>query len=98
MTDDPDSDRDEGAATEASGDTPSPATGSGGTDLRRSLLWGAIGGLCFLVLHGAYLLAGGRFLGIVPVGGVAIVVTLAGTGGAHLLAARLGRPDANEQS
>ena len=37
---------------------------------RAALLWGAIGALAFLVLHGAYLLAGGPFLGLGPIAGV----------------------------
>ena len=40
--------------------------------LRDALAWGGVGSLVFLVLHQAYLLAGGRFLGFgVVVGGVA---------------------------
>ncbi len=39
-----------------------------------ALLWGAIGALGFLVLHGAYLLAGGPFLGIGPIAAVTALV------------------------
>ena len=39
-----------------------------------ALLWGAIGTLVFLVLHGAYLLVGGAFLGVGPIAGVAVLV------------------------
>ena len=41
---------------------------------RSALLWGAIGALAFLTLHGAYLLVGGPFLGIVPIAGVTVLV------------------------
>ena len=41
---------------------------------RSALLWGAIGALAFLVLHGGYLLAGGPFLGIGPVAAVTALV------------------------
>ncbi len=39
-----------------------------------ALLWGSIGALAFLVLHGAYLLVGGAFLGIGPIAAVAVGV------------------------
>jgi hypothetical protein len=41
---------------------------------RAALLWGAIGALAFLVLHGAYLLVGGTFLGVGPIAGVTALV------------------------
>jgi predicted tellurium resistance membrane protein TerC len=34
---------------------------------RSALLWGVIGALVFLVLHGIYLLFGGVFLGVAPI-------------------------------
>jgi len=46
---------------------------------RRSALWGLIGALGFLVLHGGYLLVGGTFLGVVPVAGVTLAVFAAAT-------------------
>ena len=39
-----------------------------------ALLWAATGVLVFLVGHQAYLLAGGRFLGVAPVAAVALAV------------------------
>ncbi|PSQ39306.1 hypothetical protein BRD13_03645 [Halobacteriales archaeon SW_5_70_135] len=61
---------------------------------RDALAWGAVGSLAFLVLHQAYLLAGGRFLGVGAVAGVALSVGLV-VGGAGLWLA--GRANGNGQ-
>ena len=51
---------------------------------KASLLWGVIAALAFLVLHQAYLLAGGEFLSIGAVVGVTLAVGIAGTVSTYL--------------
>ena len=58
---------------------------------RSALLWGAIGALAFLTLHGAYLLVGGRFLGVAPIAGVAALVFGASAVASDYVERRLGR-------
>ena len=41
---------------------------------KAALLWGVAGAMAFLAAHQAYLVAGGTFLGVGPVVGVAVVV------------------------
>jgi hypothetical protein len=41
---------------------------------RSALLWGAVGALSFLVLHGVYLGLAGAFLGIGPIAGITAAV------------------------
>ena len=55
-----------------------------------ALLWAATGLLVFLVGHQAYLLAGGRFLGVGPVALVALAVFATTGAAAYYLASRLG--------
>ncbi len=55
-----------------------------------ALLWGAIGALAFLVFHGAYLLAGGPFLGIGPIAAVAVVVFVAAATASYYAERRFG--------
>jgi hypothetical protein len=54
-------------------------------------LWGAVGALAFLVLHGAYLLVGGTFLGVGPIAGVTALVFGATALTADYTERRLGR-------
>jgi hypothetical protein len=56
---------------------------------REALAWGVVGSLVFLVLHQAYLLLDGTFLGFVPVTLVALAVGAVVAGTAHLLGRRL---------
>ena len=58
---------------------------------RAALLWGAIGALAFLVLHGAYLLVGGAFLGVGPIAGVTALVFAATAVASDFAERRLGR-------
>jgi hypothetical protein len=60
---------------------------------RSALLWGAIGALAFLTLHGAYLLAGGTFLGTLPIAGVTTLVFGATAITSDYVERRLGRFD-----
>ena len=55
-----------------------------------ALLWGLIGALSFLVLHGAYLLAGGPFLGVGPIVGVSIIVFIGTAAGSYVAERRFG--------
>lgn len=61
-------------------------------DSRRlsAVLWGLIGALSFLLLHGAYLLAGGPFLGTGPIAGVTVVVFVAAAAGSYVVERRFG--------
>jgi len=77
------------------GDARSDSTGEGRSltppprmTLGRTAAWGLVGALTFLVLHQAYLLAGGQFLGFAPVTAVALVVGAGVAGTARWLAAR----------
>ncbi len=55
---------------------------------QRTVAWGLVGTLTFLVLHQGYLLAGGQFLGFAPVVAVAVVVGVVVGVTARRLAAR----------
>jgi len=55
-----------------------------------ALLWAATGVLVFLVGHQAYLLIGGRFLGVGPVAAVALAVFATTGAAAYTLEGRLG--------
>jgi hypothetical protein len=55
-----------------------------------ALLWAATGVLVFLVGHQAYLLIGGRFLGVGPVAAVALAVFATTGAAAYSLEGRLG--------
>ena len=55
-----------------------------------ALLWAATGVLVFLVGHQAYLLIGGRFLGVGPVAAVALGVFATTGAAAYFLEGRLG--------
>jgi len=55
-----------------------------------ALLWGAIGALAFLVFHGAYLLAGGPFLGIGPIAAVTMLVFVAAAVSSYYAERRFG--------
>ena len=55
-----------------------------------ALLWAATGVLVFLVGHQAYLLAGGRFLGVGPVAAVAFAVFATTGAAAYYLEGHLG--------
>jgi len=55
-----------------------------------ALLWAATGVLVFLVGHQAYLLIGGRFLGVGPVAAVALAVYVTTGAAAYSLAGYLG--------
>ena len=55
-----------------------------------ALLWAAIGVLVFLVGHQAYLLIGGRFLGVGPIAAVALAVFATTGAAAYFLEGRLG--------
>ncbi len=56
--------------------------------IRSAVAWGAVSALSFLVLHQAYLIAGGRFVGV---GTVATVTVAVGAFGASLSYAAEGR-------
>ncbi|PSQ18607.1 hypothetical protein BRD00_04795 [Halobacteriales archaeon QS_8_69_26] len=73
-------------------------TGSlpGSRRARAATTWGLVGALAFLVLHQGYLLAGGTFLGLAPVGGIALLVGATTTLAAYLFEGRVVAP--NEQS
>jgi hypothetical protein len=62
-------------------------------DRRRqsAALWGVVGALSFLVLYGAYLLAGGRGVALVGAGGVALAVGVLVTLAAYALEPRVAR-------
>ncbi len=75
--------RDGGAGTRTRSLTPPPRMTPG-----RTVAWGLVGTLTFLVLHQGYLLVGGRFLGIAPVVTVAVVVGVVVAATARWLAAR----------
>ncbi|MDR9381363.1 MAG: hypothetical protein RI560_06795 [Natronomonas sp.] len=55
-----------------------------------ALLWGVVGALAFLVVHGAYLLSGGAFLGVGPIAGVACAVFAATALGSYYAERRFG--------
>ena len=55
-----------------------------------ALLWAATGVLVFLVGHQAYLLIGGRFLGVGPIAAVALAVFATTGAAAYTLEGRLG--------
>ena len=55
-----------------------------------ALLWAATGVLVFLVGHQAYLLIGGRFIGVGPVAVVALAVFATTGAAAYTLEGRLG--------
>jgi len=57
--------------------------------LRSDLLWGAIGGLSFLVLLQGYHLVGGTFVGVGPMVAVAGGVFLATAATAHAVRPRV---------
>lgn len=56
---------------------------------RSATAWGLVGALSFLVLHQGYLLAGGRFVGFLPVAGTAVLVGLVAGLSAYVLEPRL---------
>jgi hypothetical protein len=56
---------------------------------KAALLWAATGTLVFLVIHQAYLLMGGAFLGVGPVAAVAVAVFATTGAAAYYLEARL---------
>lgn len=58
---------------------------------RSVLLWGTIGALGFLVLHGAYLLFGGGFLGVGPIAAVTVLVFAAATVTSYYAERRFGQ-------
>jgi hypothetical protein len=57
---------------------------------KSALLWGAVGALAFLALHQAYLLADGPFLGVGPIGAIAVVVFVGTAASAYYLEGRVG--------
>ncbi|WP_336134560.1 hypothetical protein [Natronomonas amylolytica] len=57
---------------------------------KSALLWGAVGALAFLVLHQAYLLADGAFLGVGPVAAVAVIVFTGTAASAYYVEGRFG--------
>ena len=57
---------------------------------RSALLWGAVGALAFLSLHGAYLLFGGDFVGLGPIALVTTVVFASTTAASYYTERRFG--------
>ena len=57
---------------------------------KSALLWGVVGAMAFLVAHQGYLLAGGAFLGIGPIAGVAVVVFASTAASAYYAERRFG--------
>ena len=57
---------------------------------RSALLWGLVGALSFLVGHGAYLLAGGTFLGFGPIAVVSLSVFAAAATSSYYAERRFG--------
>ena len=55
-----------------------------------ALLWGLVGSLSFLVLHGGYLLLGGAFLGFGSIAAVTAVVFAVATAGSYYAERRFG--------
>lgn len=69
--------------------TPDRSDVPGSARVRSALLWGMVGALSFLVLHQAYLFAGGRYFGIAPVILVGVAVGAGVTAAAYALEGRL---------
>ena len=61
------------------------------TRKKSALLWGIVGALSFMVLHQAYLLVGGEFLGFGPVSAVTLGVFGAAAASTYLLEGSLRR-------
>jgi outer membrane biosynthesis protein TonB len=64
--------------------------------LKSAVLWGVVGALCFLVLHQAYLLLDGQFLGVGPVAAVAVGVFVTTVVASYLTSGRLGTFEGEE--